>query len=378
MFDFPASPTTGTVSNGYVYDGIGWAGGPGVSGPVTEQYFVVAGGGSYDIAVPTWAKACRIDGFTYVTTSAYIGLRVSADGTTFPAGASDYQFGGPTHQSGSAAYTSQPPMAFHNIPLTQTGDNPSIVHSFTTEMDVVRPATSNVFSCRSYAKSLDSGGTTGWRTYHGFGYVVGTTLGSALALKSIRIFPSAGLFGPGSFIRVKWIGDSAAIPQSNAIADAPNDGAWYLRQSGAWTKTSAMPRLSANKGAGNRVLAVGKHGIYESASGFATNVGGWTVGAATGLTGYDIIVPRTGLYHIVNRSYNQSMIASARLDVSVNGGAIGCFIQGTGSLDGIMEASIIYPLTAGDRLAYEVMLASFGGYHGVNHTEVKAVMIGSQ
>src|SRR4051794_14127078 len=105
MFDFPTSPATGTISNGYQWDGEKWLGGSGAATPVTEQHFDVSGLVTLNIPIPSWAKAAQLIGSCFVgVAGGYVTLRVSDDGTTFKAGASDYAATGPIHFSGSTGY----------------------------------------------------------------------------------------------------------------------------------------------------------------------------------------------------------------------------------------------------------------------------------
>jgi hypothetical protein len=259
-FDFPASPTVGQVSNGYSYNGYGWAGGPGVSGPVTEQFFDVSGLFNKDVTVPTWAKGVEITASIIppaAAASATFALRASADGTTFPAGATDYAVTAPYHASlPSAVFATVAYVQRDLMTLSLAGTNAAVPQLIDAYMALERKLTSEMFPARSYARSYDatSGSSTGWF----YSWVREPTLGSALRIAALRFIPSAnGAWGNGSFIRVKWIGDSAAIPQSNAIADAPNDAYQYLRGQNAWnsggtlsgdlTVSKAVPALILNK-----------------------------------------------------------------------------------------------------------------------------------
>jgi hypothetical protein len=238
MYDFPTSPTVGQAANGYVWSGQAWMGGLGNAGPVTEQYFDLSGLALIDIPVPTWAKLAQVDLYVWQAATQVV-LRMSTDGTTFLAGASDYASGGPLHNSGSSAYSSVAVAAGNLINVDVQGDSAALPRQIALDIALTRPDTAKTIAVKGYVKVLDSAAASLTRTYWPYGYASNTALGSALALKALRFLTNSGaVLGAGSWLKVKWLGDSNAIPQTNAIADAPSDGQKYARRNGAWVVTT--------------------------------------------------------------------------------------------------------------------------------------------
>ncbi len=239
-FDFPASPTNGQVyapSGGpaYQWDGEKWKGGQ-PSGPQTEQFFDASGLTNVDIAVPTWAKAVEITGNTISATGTYPVLRVSMDGTTFLAGASDYSNVGPIHRSGTASYNIVALAIGDHIQLGLNSDSVILTQLFNANMTLVRASTSVYYHFKIYLSYFQSAAANQYSTYWNTGEVRNAT---GLAIKALRVLCNGGTFNAGSWVRVKWLGDAAQVPISNAIPDAPMDGGNYVRKNGLWLRTVA-------------------------------------------------------------------------------------------------------------------------------------------
>jgi hypothetical protein len=239
-FDFPASPATGDVyaptgGPAYQWDGEKWKGGQ-PSGPQTEQMFDASGFANVDIPVPTWAKAVEITGNTMSANGTYPVLRVSMDGTTFLAGASDYSNVGPIHRSGTASYNIVALTTGDHIQLGLNSDSVILTQLFTTNMTLVRASTSVYYHFKNYLSYFQSAAANQYSTYWNTGEVRNAT---GLAIKALRVLCNGGTFNAGSWVRVKWLGDAAQVPISNAIPEAPNDGGYYLRRNGVWVRTVA-------------------------------------------------------------------------------------------------------------------------------------------
>jgi hypothetical protein len=235
-FDFPNSPTTGQIyqpTGGplWQYDGEKWKGGQ-VAGPQKEQFFDVSGLTQKDIPVPAWAKHCRITGSIFVSAAAYVQMRVSVDGSTFIAGASDYTNNAPTHTSTGQVFGSVAQATASAFILSSSADIATIPINFTTEINVARPSTSAILFVKSYSRVYLAASTlvTAW---YG-GWVNAAPMGSVLVAKALRILLNTGSFAAGSTLHVEWLGDDAQIPTQNAIPDAPSDGQKYVRRNGAW------------------------------------------------------------------------------------------------------------------------------------------------
>jgi hypothetical protein len=233
MFDFPTSPTVGQASNGYVFNGVGWAGGP-IAGQPTDQFFDLSGLSTLDITVPSWAKAVHLDGtlFTGVTTG-FAMVQLSMDGTTFIAG-SNYQIGGPVHNSGTSPYyATQGAVVAPGFYLSYPVDNLNFPHSFSADMNLVIGAT-GLLACRAFNTAYRNAAPTQFETRWFSSYLNQT---GPLSVKKLRFNNGAGPItaaGAGSYLRVKWLGASADIPQSNAPGEAPQTGGEYVRVNGVW------------------------------------------------------------------------------------------------------------------------------------------------
>jgi len=234
MYEFPASPAIGDVANGYRFDGTGWGGGPAVPTP-TEQFFDLSGLTTKDIAVPVWAKGVQITASIIPPASGAntLVLRLSGDGTTFAAGATDYNIAAPYHISlPTPTYSTQPLAVASYMTLGMTGATSSLQHLIDSYVTLERKLTSEGFASRSYARAYDAtqGSSTAWF----YSYAVGNVPPGVLRVAALRFFLAAGgIFGNGSFIQVKWVGGQ--VPQANGIVpEAPMDGNEYVRVNGVW------------------------------------------------------------------------------------------------------------------------------------------------
>jgi len=231
MFDFPANPAIGDASNGYVFNGVGWAGGP-IAGTPTEQFFDLAGLVTKDVPVPTWAKGVEIIASIIPVASQQLALRMSGDGTTFASGASDYATENGWHvQLPTPLWSGNANTAKNMIELGLQGSNINAPHQIDAFVTVERKA-GDVFVARAYSKTLDT--TSGIISAWCYGYA-NTTATSALRLAALRfLLTGGGAFGVGSWVKLKWHGASADIPQSNAPGEAPQTGGEYVRVNGIW------------------------------------------------------------------------------------------------------------------------------------------------
>jgi len=237
MFDFPASPAVGDVSNGYVFNGVGWSGGPAIPTP-TEQFFICDGMATLDVQVPAWAKGCEINGAIYISNTAYLMARVSMDGTTFLAGASDYIYSGAQHnsQGGASAYITYAGAGTTGFTLSATGNNGAYPINVNAEMILARALSTQYITSKSYAKNYNSTASAGYLTYWSQDLLGGAPMGSGLQVKALRFLLTSGNFGPGSWLRIKWLGGE--VPQTNGtVPEAPADGWQYTRVNGVWRPT---------------------------------------------------------------------------------------------------------------------------------------------
>jgi hypothetical protein len=246
-FDFPASPSQGQVyaptgGPAYQWDGEKWKGGQ-PSGPQTEQFFNLEGLSTLDIVVPSWAKMVELKGVIFTTSGTpAAALRISTDGTTFLAGASDYTIGGAEHASGSVGYSST---AFAAASAMQFSGGAEFAagqpNNFEGVLSLSRIA-GQQFHMRSYSKFYASASTHLYRTawFTSFSSAGGTPPMTIKALRFMNGTTTPFVMAANSWLRVKWLGDAAQVPISNAIADAPSDGKPWVRRNGLWVKQTGV------------------------------------------------------------------------------------------------------------------------------------------
>jgi len=232
MFDFPASPNVGDVSNGYMFNGVGWAGGPIVATP-QEQFIDLSGKSSLDIDVPSWAKAVHMEGSVFVNNvNGFPVVQVSLDGSTFITGSS-YQFGGPYHDTGTSPYYgTQGATATIALYLSYPKDNFSLPHSFQADINLVVPA-GKIIGCRAISMAYGNAAPTGFRTFSCNSYL--NMSAAAYAVKKLRFSNGvpAWVMGDGSYVRIVWSGTD--VPQTNGLVpEAPMDDNEYVRVNGVW------------------------------------------------------------------------------------------------------------------------------------------------
>ncbi len=228
MFDFPASPAIGDISNGYRFDGVGWAGGPIVATP-QEQTFNLAGKTSIDVDVPTWAKGAVLDGSVFVSVAAaYAGLQVSVDGSTFYAGTSYQLMGGIIHNV-SGGYATQAAGASPHLYIDYPRSNLLVPHIFQTQLSLESNSTNQLITARSEMQQYDNSSLQSnliWGSY------LNVNLTPPARVQKLRVFCSGGSFING-YVKIRWIG--ADVPQTNGLVpEAPLDGGEYVRVNGVW------------------------------------------------------------------------------------------------------------------------------------------------
>ncbi|HEY1441392.1 MAG TPA: hypothetical protein VGF65_11250 [Mycobacterium sp.] len=223
-------PTTNmqAATKQYVDAHAGGGGSPGPAGSQLEQFVDLSGLATADIQVPTWAMAAEISGFAYFAAFTWMSLRVSFDGTTFNAGASDYQNVGAEHATGTDGWTTLALSATDGMYLTISGDDPTLPQSFNAEFNVTRPAATQLFHLKTYARQYTASNPA--RLYRGAWLTCypNANLSTALAIKALRLLAPSATFAAGSWIRVRWLGDISKMPAG--IPEAPTDGQSYTRR----------------------------------------------------------------------------------------------------------------------------------------------------
>jgi hypothetical protein len=247
--DFPANPTNGQQFGKFTFNGIGWQGGAQAQGVSNaEQFFALDGLGNLDVQVPAWAKGCEITGAIYIVNTAYLMARVSMDGTTFLAGATDYIYSGAQHnsQGAASAYITYPGAGTTGFTLSATGNNGLYPINVNAEMILARGSATQYITSKSYAKNYNSTASAGYLTYWSQDLLGGAPMGSGLQVRALRFFLTSGNFGAGSWLRIKWLGDLAQQSNGVSIVDAPADGGEYVRINNIWRlKTQTLDMSGA-------------------------------------------------------------------------------------------------------------------------------------
>lgn len=239
MFDFPNSPALNDVYSAqgvaWQYDGEKWKGGL----PATQsdtQWIDMSGKSQVDLVVPTWARLVQLDGSVFqAAANAQIGVQISTDGSTFYT--ANYAVGGPYHESagGASAYKTQAQVTSASMVLGWGVDNLAVATNFNGLLNLTISAPgSQIYSMRATSTSYIASG--GLRTQSILSYYNATP--SAASVKLIRLINTGagGAYLAPSYVKVTWLGDLNALPQSGAIVDAPSDGAEYVRINGVWRK----------------------------------------------------------------------------------------------------------------------------------------------
>jgi len=171
-----------------------------------EQSFDISGVNTKDIPVPTGAKMVQIIGSVYPGGGTnFVGMRVSSDGTTFPATATSYYNSALMHHTGSNGFGTITPTAATAMSLTAQGDVVALSHQFTTELQLTRPTTAQNFMGKTLARFGDSAAASVYRTFIWTNYV-DLAATASLTLTALRLInmPSTVNFAAGSYVTVRW------------------------------------------------------------------------------------------------------------------------------------------------------------------------------
>jgi hypothetical protein len=159
-----------------------------------------AGTAFVNVPVPAYAKLLHITGSVFMPGTSFAAMRLSGDGTTFAAGATDYGVGGPYHDLNPPAFSSTAVAGQAQIRLTLNGDNINFPHTFMAFMNVVRNTTAQNFLLKAYGHALiGTDHETIW--YSG-------NLGPAFAqlrLGAIQLIAGNSTFNAGSSFHLRWM-----------------------------------------------------------------------------------------------------------------------------------------------------------------------------
>ena len=143
-------------------------------------------------------------------------------------------------------------------------------------------------------------------------------------------------------------------------------------------KTAYQPMCVVTLGGGwFNMLSNNLYGLYNPATGFHYNRGGFYGGSVVG-SGYNALhVPATGYYRVTNCVYLAANNDGGRVYVQKNGTTEVTFLQSTQSTTDNTQISqgIIY-MTAGDYFNYTVIFRDMNTYHAINHTFVQIEFMG--
>lgn len=217
-FDFPTVPTIGQIANGFQWDGEKWLGsaGPAVPDAPSDNGEYVRVNGLWrlksrsldltglvlvDVPVPAAAKMAKLAISAKMGATGSLILRWSVDGTTFPAGASDYTVAGFFHQSGTGGYATQ---AIANLPhwiLTASADNLTIFHTVDLTMGLRKGA--GVFTGNWKGSSYNNAAAGGMTHYVWGGY--SNFAWPSDQIKTIRVYASSGTAMAQGAIEAEWV-----------------------------------------------------------------------------------------------------------------------------------------------------------------------------
>jgi hypothetical protein len=162
----------------------------------------------YDMLVPDWGpRMARLTVNVFPSMIQDTGLRLSTDGTTYPAGASDYATAGFFHGSGAAA----PGIAMAveairpHFLMTVSPDLATLPARVQGLVGLTRPTAGSYFTYHGHGSSLVTAATVRLANNFIQGWSAAAGYGTALTLKGLRIFPTAGTWLPGSSSTVEWL-----------------------------------------------------------------------------------------------------------------------------------------------------------------------------
>ena len=169
------------------------------------QTYDVAGKAQQDITVPAWNPTqVRLTYSIFAPSNMYLSMRMSSDGATFPAGATDYTYVGFAQYTGTTGFSNVVTVNATFCLLSLTGDNLNIPHAGTTHIKLTRPTTSQVFEYRVHATSYANGTAYLNGTWLGGGWA-GTATHPSTSLKALRIMNSGGVIWPSGKVVAEWL-----------------------------------------------------------------------------------------------------------------------------------------------------------------------------
>ena len=166
-----------------------------------SRTFDLNGVTNLDIFVPAHARFALIDGFVF--NPAGIGVRVSFDGVNYPAGASDYQIAGGSHNTGTSGFVTNALTSGSLMSLTVAGDSVALAHSFDAKVLLKRVTTGQLFSSHTYARAYNSAAAMQYRSWWATSNLTLAASGSNLAVNALRLTGVTPMAN-GSYVTVRW------------------------------------------------------------------------------------------------------------------------------------------------------------------------------
>jgi len=170
------------------------------------QHIPLGGAKSFDITVPTGAKAVRFN-CTIAPTSAVVILpllQISVVPGVFRTVAADYTTFGFYNTSGTTTIVNGGGAVQPGIQVCNSHAEINFHLTFEGSITVKRANTNGRFMSMTRSFTADASGS-----YHGFfsGIVIAAAVGSALDILALRLVSSSGdIWGTDSFIQADWIG----------------------------------------------------------------------------------------------------------------------------------------------------------------------------
>jgi len=173
-----------------------------------SQSFDMTGTQIQSVAVPSWRpKQARLSGYAYTANAVVMALtlRVSADGTTYFSGASDYTRAGLSHSTGATApgVGTSTATASNAWLCTVNGDNGNLAHVFNVDVALERPdSTVSCFTYSSYGASFSNNAAVQYSKIwlHGFTALAMT---SSLTLGGLQFGATANIVK--GKLTVEWL-----------------------------------------------------------------------------------------------------------------------------------------------------------------------------
>ena len=174
---------------------------------MVSQSANIAGVSQYDFNVPTWGPTkARLTGSMHVPSISGMNARLSVDGTTFAAGASDYQLAGFVHRPAApgTAVSNVPTTGTNLMALTGNFDHTQVPISVVADFNIVRVANTDLFGWRSRGSGYNFNSAILYETDMYHGWVVSSAFAGTASIKAIR-WLSGGAAPRAGNLTMEWL-----------------------------------------------------------------------------------------------------------------------------------------------------------------------------